>query len=323
MHEHAERLAGSLVTADLELEREFETRLGGFIDPGVSRRVQRPQAAGRRRRRRARGLCQGVSQLQAVARSDRFRAWLVRMTWRMALDRQRANRRRLARELPVRRRGGSSDPPGRSDDGATADVVAHASAPSSCGQAIDALPEKLRLVVVLAGIEGHDMREVQCAARRAGRHGEVTALSGAEATQGTVVMDGHKHARAERRDARAGNRSRARRRAVSRVPATSHGRESRVSRSQARLALVGSMAMGRRGGAVAVAALASVDRLRDPGTALREDRMASTSALEARDSGRDRQLSDPGSRVPDPGGAVVAPRRPATRRTCGSEERTP
>ncbi|MGH3316269.1 MAG: RNA polymerase sigma factor, partial [Nocardioidaceae bacterium] len=26
---------------------------------------------------------------------DRFRAWLVRLTWRMALDRQRANRRRL------------------------------------------------------------------------------------------------------------------------------------------------------------------------------------------------------------------------------------
>ena len=30
---------------------------------------------------------------------DRFRAWLVRMTWRMALDRQRTNRRRAAREL--------------------------------------------------------------------------------------------------------------------------------------------------------------------------------------------------------------------------------
>ena len=27
MHEHAERLAGSLVTADRELEREFESRL--------------------------------------------------------------------------------------------------------------------------------------------------------------------------------------------------------------------------------------------------------------------------------------------------------
>lgn len=31
---------------------------------------------------------------------------------------------------------------------------------SQLWEAIDALPEKLRLVVVLAGIEGHDIREV-------------------------------------------------------------------------------------------------------------------------------------------------------------------
>src|SRR5215475_15202598 len=29
---------------------------------------------------------------------DRFRAWLVRITWRLALDRQRADRRRAVRE---------------------------------------------------------------------------------------------------------------------------------------------------------------------------------------------------------------------------------
>jgi RNA polymerase sigma-70 factor (ECF subfamily) len=29
---------------------------------------------------------------------DRFRAWLVRMAFRMAIDRQRANKRRLVRE---------------------------------------------------------------------------------------------------------------------------------------------------------------------------------------------------------------------------------
>src|SRR6266699_134 len=29
---------------------------------------------------------------------DRFRAWLVRMTWRLAIDRQRNDRRRIARE---------------------------------------------------------------------------------------------------------------------------------------------------------------------------------------------------------------------------------
>src|SRR5262245_23020722 len=30
---------------------------------------------------------------------DRFRAWLVRMTWRMAIDRRRSNMRRAVREL--------------------------------------------------------------------------------------------------------------------------------------------------------------------------------------------------------------------------------
>src|SRR4029450_11555999 len=33
---------------------------------------------------------------------DRFRAWLVRMTWRLAIDRIRSNRRRSAHAPPVR-----------------------------------------------------------------------------------------------------------------------------------------------------------------------------------------------------------------------------
>ena len=77
----------------------------------------------------------------------RFRAWLVRMTWRLALDRQRGEQRRLAR------------------DTAWADA-APADAPAPAGPAerlraqelwpaIDALPPKLRMAVVLANIEGH------------------------------------------------------------------------------------------------------------------------------------------------------------------------
>jgi RNA polymerase sigma-70 factor, ECF subfamily len=78
------------------------------------------------------------------------------MTWRMALDRQRANRRRSVRELPV------ADPveaglQARLD---TADVIDARERAEHLWNAIAALPEKLRLVVVLAGIEGHDMREV-------------------------------------------------------------------------------------------------------------------------------------------------------------------
>ena len=90
---------------------------------------------------------------------DRFRAWLVRLTWRLAIDRQRADRRREAREslgAPKRvedlaREGGSP--------AADADFVANERA-AQLWRAIDALPEKLRVVVVLAGIQEHDLREV-------------------------------------------------------------------------------------------------------------------------------------------------------------------
>lgn len=83
---------------------------------------------------------------------DRFRAWLVRMTWRLALDRRRGDRRRAAREdaaaalaAPV-------------DDG-EAEAVARERA-ARLWAAIDGLPRRLREVIVLAAIEGQGVREV-------------------------------------------------------------------------------------------------------------------------------------------------------------------
>jgi RNA polymerase sigma-70 factor (ECF subfamily) len=81
---------------------------------------------------------------------ERFRAWLVRMTWRMALDRRRGDRRRLEREQIAVPEG----PP-------SAEALAlERQRAAGLWNAIDTLPEKLRLVVVLSGIEGHDTREV-------------------------------------------------------------------------------------------------------------------------------------------------------------------
>jgi RNA polymerase sigma-70 factor (ECF subfamily) len=71
------------------------------------------------------------------------------MAWRMALDRQRSNRRRTARE-----------------DQVVVDVVVSTGSVEAneraapLWQAIDGLSEKLRIVIVLAGIEGHDIREI-------------------------------------------------------------------------------------------------------------------------------------------------------------------
>jgi len=74
------------------------------------------------------------------------------MTWRLALDRQRSDRRRAVRE---------SSHVGQSPPAATTEhELAARERAAQLWKAIDELPEKLRVVVVLASIEGHDTREV-------------------------------------------------------------------------------------------------------------------------------------------------------------------
>jgi RNA polymerase sigma-70 factor, ECF subfamily len=81
---------------------------------------------------------------------ERFRAWLVRTTWRLALDRRRGDKRREAREQFV-------EPPPEPSVEQLASVRERA---AHLWAAIDQLPQKLRLAIVLSGIEGHDTREV-------------------------------------------------------------------------------------------------------------------------------------------------------------------
>jgi RNA polymerase sigma-70 factor (ECF subfamily) len=161
MHEHAERLAGPFVTADLELEREFEARLADS-----SRLAFRVAFSVLRQREDAEDVAQeafakAYRSFNQLRDRTRFRAWLVRMTWRFALDRQRANRRRLARESSGAEHDRDFEAEGlRANPHSTADVVAARERTEHLWNAIEELPEKLRLVVVLAGIEGHDMHEV-------------------------------------------------------------------------------------------------------------------------------------------------------------------
>ncbi len=159
MHERAERLLGSFVTADGQLEREFEDRLADS-----SRLAFRGAFSVLRQREDAEDVAQeafakAYRNFSQLRDRTRFRSWLVRMTWRMALDRQRANRRRMAREIPTDDEAGGRYE--RVDQRTTpADVTAARQRAEELWKAIEALPEKLRLVIVLAGIEGHDMHEV-------------------------------------------------------------------------------------------------------------------------------------------------------------------
>src|SRR5215470_11261474 len=98
MHEHAARLAGSLMTLDRSLEQEFETRLvesstlAFRVAYGVLRHRQDAEDVAQEAFVKA---YRGFSQLRD---RERFRAWLVRMTWRLALDRRRGDRRRESRD---------------------------------------------------------------------------------------------------------------------------------------------------------------------------------------------------------------------------------
>jgi RNA polymerase sigma-70 factor (ECF subfamily) len=81
---------------------------------------------------------------------EKFRAWLVRMTWRLAIDRIRNERRRVAREAGVEPR----------PDASAEQVASAGERARRLWAAIDELPEKLRIAIVLSGIEGHDIAEV-------------------------------------------------------------------------------------------------------------------------------------------------------------------
>jgi len=94
--------------------------------------------------------------LQAYRRRDRlrersrFRAWLVRISFRLALDRLRAVKRRLQRETQwvfENTRTSSS-------------TVASAEFQRHLERGLDELPEKQRLVLLLAAMEGHSLEEV-------------------------------------------------------------------------------------------------------------------------------------------------------------------
>jgi RNA polymerase sigma-70 factor (ECF subfamily) len=136
---------------DLDLNSEFEVRLAES-----STLAFRVAFSVLRQRQDAEEVAQeaflkAFRAFRQLRDRDRFRAWLVRMTWRLAIDRQRGDRRRTARELADAEASPTAE---RADAMIARERAAH------LWQAIDALPEKLRVVVVLAGIEGHDVREV-------------------------------------------------------------------------------------------------------------------------------------------------------------------
>jgi RNA polymerase sigma-70 factor, ECF subfamily len=143
---------GHAVSRETSLEQEFERRLADC--PTLAYRV-------------ALGVLRNTAEAEDVAQEamlrayrnfhrlrDRecFRSWLARMAWRLALDRIRAAGRRERREqaafLDNRQAAGVEN------------VLVAREFQRSVARALDALPEKLRLVMTLAAIEGYNTGEV-------------------------------------------------------------------------------------------------------------------------------------------------------------------
>ena len=154
MHELADRLAAGAIVVegvDRALEQEFETRL--LESSTLAFRVAYSVV---RNREDAEDVAQDAfakayRSFHQLRDRARFRAWLVRMTWRLALDRLRNDRRRQARELVDVH---------TSPEVSAEDTLEERRRSAELWRAIDALPEKLRIVTVLASIEGHDLSEV-------------------------------------------------------------------------------------------------------------------------------------------------------------------
>jgi RNA polymerase sigma-70 factor (ECF subfamily) len=150
MNEWAGGYSGAFVNLDVGLEREFEDRLRETttlafrVAYGVLRHRQDAEDVAQE------AFAKAYRSFGQLRDRERFRAWLVRMTWRLAIDRWRADRRRTTREQSVEM------PPASS----TEEVAVSQERARQLWRAIDALSEKLRVVVVLAAIEGHDIREV-------------------------------------------------------------------------------------------------------------------------------------------------------------------
>ena len=136
------------------LHREFEARLEecGSLAFRVAQGVLRNAADAEDVAQEA--LLRAYRKFDRLQDVRRFRGWLVRISFRLALDRWRSTRRRERREtewsLPEQRPA----PPSTEEIAATNEFQARLE------RALDELPEKFRIVLLLAAIQGYTLEEV-------------------------------------------------------------------------------------------------------------------------------------------------------------------
>lgn len=151
MQEYVERLPDALTAVPEELDREFEhlmaesSTLAFRVAYGVLRHREDAEDVAQE------AFLRAHRHFHRLRERGAFRTWIVRLTWRLAIDRQRSDRRRVHRDTThshLNEHQTSEDP-----------AIANERV-QSVWRAIDALPDKLRIAIVLSGIEGHGIREI-------------------------------------------------------------------------------------------------------------------------------------------------------------------
>jgi len=141
------------LSLDPALEREFEERVADS-----STLAFRVALSVLRRREDAEDVAQEAflrahRSFGAIRDRDRFRGWLVRTAFRLALDRIRGEKRRTRREDSA-----AFEAPVAADS--AEDAAVRGELRQRVNEAVAALPEKLRLVTVLVAIEEQDLSSV-------------------------------------------------------------------------------------------------------------------------------------------------------------------
>ena len=139
--------------APADTKREFEERLAecGPLAYRVARGVLHNTADAEDVAQEA--LLRAYSKFDRLRDRNRFRAWLVRIAFRLALDRLRSGKRRELRDTLW------SQPEHQPRAATAEDLAASSEFQAHLDNALAELPEKLRLVLLLAGMEGHTIDE--------------------------------------------------------------------------------------------------------------------------------------------------------------------
>ena len=140
--------------AQADTRREFEERLAecGPLAYRVARGVLRNTADAEDVAQEA--LLRAYRKFDRLRDRNRFRAWLVRISFRLALDRLRSGKRRELRDTLW------SQPQRQPPAGTAENLAASTEFQVHLESALAELPGKLRLVLLLAAMEGHTIDKI-------------------------------------------------------------------------------------------------------------------------------------------------------------------